>query len=72
MNKCGCQGRCSCGRGYSGYPHVWEKNDPWDKTLDNIPKINRLNMMPMDNIPILILMIYSLREPNELSQYLFH
>ena len=38
MNKCGCQGRCSCGRGYSGYPHVWEKNDPWDKTLDNIPK----------------------------------
>ena len=33
MNKCGCQGRCSCGRGYSGYPHIWEKNDPWDKVV---------------------------------------
>jgi hypothetical protein len=33
MNKCGCHGRCSCGIGYSGSPHIWEKNDPWDKVV---------------------------------------
>ena len=33
MNKCGCHGRCSCGIGYSGSPHIWEKNDTWDKVV---------------------------------------
>ena len=27
MNKCGCQGRCSCGSSYCGKPYLWEKND---------------------------------------------
>ena len=46
MNKCGCQGRCSCGSSYCGKPYLWEKNDPCDKA---VKKPTPIPLKPLDD-----------------------
>ena len=46
MNKCGCQGRCSCGSSYCGKPYLWEKNDPCEKT---VKKPTPIPLKPLDD-----------------------
>ena len=46
MNKCGCQGRCSCGSSYCGKPYLWEKNDPCEKA---VKKPTPIPLKPLDD-----------------------